>query len=569
MREKRVTVWDGAPGFEFIQEVDLPEFHSWFSDGTHCVPPWTHLYGWFWANYCPHGTKAVCDVILSIPTCKGWEMRFKDGGTLNAFHIVRDKDEIAAREKKFRVAIRPYLENFDGIWSAGKKELLSIYKKLKEVDIEHATNLDLFHHHHDLIGAYIRMWEIHHEGLFSSHSAFLLLTELCQEQFGISDQDPAFQEMLRGFPNKVYEMDKDMWEFGQLAIKMKLGDTFKDNEPEALLVKLQREAKGKEWLEKFMDYMNTDEVGGWRMRRANDFTEPYWLEDPATPIGVVRNYIIQGAGYVLEATRSELAKQRKETIAAFLNKVPPAEKEFYKALIDLSGKISVFSEEHDLYCELMVQALMRRGYLAMGRRMAEKGTIDVPEDVFFLNPNEIERVMMVPESYDMRWVTRRRRAEWESWHSIKRAPIITERATIDEAIQKDLLDSKDSIGIKVVVGEVPKPKPEIKADLWGLTGCAGVAEGIARVTIKYEDLKNVKPGEILVCANTNPAWSPVFGIVSAIVTDSGGTLSHAAIIAREYGVPAVINTSQGTAKIKTGQRIRVDATNGAVFILDK
>jgi pyruvate,water dikinase len=569
MGEESVTVWDGVPGFEFIPEVDLHDFHSWFLDGTHSVPPWTHLFGWFWVNHCPHGTKAVCDVMLSIPTCKGWEMRYKNGGSYNAFHIVRDKAEIAEREKKFRVAIRPYLENFDGFWADGKKELLGMYQKLKELDVDHATTLELFHHHHDLIETYARMWEIHHEGLFSSHAAYLMFAELCQEKFGISDQDPAFQNMLRGFPNKIYQMDKDMWQFGQLALKMKLGDTFRDNEPEALLVKLKQEARGKEWLEKFMGYMNTDEVGGWRMRRANDFTEPYWLEDPATPIGVVRNYIIQGAGYVLEATQDELAKQRKEAIAAFLNKVPPMERELYRGLIDLSGKISAFSEEHDLYCELMVQALMRRGYLAMGRRMAEKGTIDLPEDIFFLSPDEIDRVILVPGSYDMRWFTRRRRAELEGWMTERKAPIITNRDSFEEAVEKDLMDSKDAVAIKIIVGEQPRPKPGVKADLWGLTGCGGQAEGIARVAIRYEDLKNVKPGEILVCANTNPAWSPVFGIVSAIVTDSGGTLCHAAIIARENNVPIVLNTQTATQTIKTGQRIRVDATNGAVFILDK
>ena len=326
MEEKRTTVWDGVPWFEFIPEVDLRDFHSWFFDGTHSVPPWTHLYGWFWVNHCPHGTKAASEVMLSIPTCKGWEMRYLNGGSYNAFHIVRDKAEIAEREKRFRVAIRPYLENFDGFWANGKKELLGMYQKLKELDVDHANTLELFHHHHDLIETYARMWEIHHEGLFSSHAAYLLFAELCQEKFGLSDQEPAFQNMLRGFPNKVYQMDKDMWQFGQMAIKMKLGDTFRDSEPEALLVKLQQEARGKEWLEKFMDYMNTDEVGGWRMRRANDFTEPYWMEDPATPLGVVRNYIVQGAGYALEATQDELARQREGAIAAFLNKVPPAQR---------------------------------------------------------------------------------------------------------------------------------------------------------------------------------------------------------------------------------------------------
>ena len=89
------------------------------------------------------------------------------------------------------------------------------------------------------------------------------------------------------------------------------------------------------------------------------------------------------------------------------------------------------------------------------------------------------------------------------------------------------------------------------------------------MAINYEDLKQVQPGEILVCPNTNSAWTPVFGIVKGVIADSGGTLAHTAIIGREYGIPTIVNTMQGTAMIKTGQRIRMDAKDGAVYILDK
>ena len=417
--------------------------------------------------------------------------------------------------------------------------------------------------------AYMRMWEVHHEGLFSSHSAYLLLTQLCKERLGINDQDPEFQDMLRGFPNKVYDMDKDLWDFGRLATSMDLDDIFKGNKPEAIILKLQETDKGKDWYKKFMDYLETDEVGGWRMRRANDFTEPYWLEDPATPIGVIRDFIIRGSSYELETTRAENAKKREEAIAAFLKKVSPDERALFEGLIRLSGKISAFSEEHALYCELMVQSFMRRGYLAMGRRVAQKGAIDQPEDIFMLNPYEIDRVMMVPETYDMRWITRRRRAEWEEWQTRPNPPLLTDRSGFEEAVVNDLLASGDSIALKIVIGEPPEVKPELKADLFGLCGCAGEVEGIARLAINYEDLKHVQPGEILVCPNTNPAWTPVFGIIKGVIADSGGTLAHTAIIGREYGVPTIINTREGTAKIKTGQQIRMDAKEGAIYILDK
>ena len=82
------------------------------------------------------------------------------------------------------------------------------------------------------------------------------------------------------------------------------------------------------------------------------------------------------------------------------------------------------------------------------------------------------------------------------------------------------------------------------------------------------DLDTVRAGEILVCTITSPAWAPIFSKIAATVTDIGGIMSHAAIVSREYGLPAVVGTGTATARIKTGQRLRVDGSTGLVSILD-
>jgi hypothetical protein len=243
--------------------------------------------------------------------------------------------------------------------------------------------------------AYMRMWEIHFVGMYSTFNTWLLLEALTKERFGLSDQEAAFQDMMRGFDNKLYQMDKKLWEFGQLATEMKLADVFKKNKTQDILPKLKESAKGREWLKAFMDYMTTDEIGGWRMQRSPDLNEPYWLEDPSTPIGLVKDNIERGKSYDLEATRAQITQKRKTAITAFLKRVPAEERELFKGLIKLAGKSSSYSEEHDLYCELSIHALMRRGYLAMGKKLAMSGTIDKPEDILMLNPDEIDRVIMV------------------------------------------------------------------------------------------------------------------------------------------------------------------------------
>jgi pyruvate,water dikinase len=131
----------------------------------------------------------------------------------------------------------------------------------------------------------------------------------------------------------------------------------------------------------------------------------------------------------------------------------------------------------------------------------------------------------------------------------------------------DLMPTRDAILIKLIIGELPTVKPELKADLYGLCASQGIAEGPARVVMDYGQLGAVETGDILVCPTTNPAWIPVFSKIKGIITDGGGVLSHAAIVAREYGLPAVVNTREATMLIKTGQKIKVDGNSGAVFIL--
>jgi pyruvate,water dikinase len=105
----------------------------------------------------------------------------------------------------------------------------------------------------------------------------------------------------------------------------------------------------------------------------------------------------------------------------------------------------------------------------------------------------------------------------------------------------------------------------------GLSGFAaspGVVEGIARVLTNAEQVAELQDGEILVAPVTAPSWAPVFRRIAGTVTDSGGMMSHAAIVCREYGLPAVTGTAFATKSIKTGMRVRVDGDNGVVTILD-
>ena len=101
----------------------------------------------------------------------------------------------------------------------------------------------------------------------------------------------------------------------------------------------------------------------------------------------------------------------------------------------------------------------------------------------------------------------------------------------------------------------------------GQAGSRGVITGTARVVLKLDEVNKLNPGDILVTEATSPAWTPFIHIASAVVTDIGGALSHAAIVSREYDIPAVVGTKDGTKRIRDGQKIKVNGTKGVVTIL--
>jgi pyruvate,water dikinase len=178
----------------------------------------------------------------------------------------------------------------------------------------------------------------------------------------------------------------------------------------------------------------------------------------------------------------------------------------------------------------------------MGRRLATEGILDTPEDVFHLRFDELERLAgNWPPSSDSAAELRaaaNRRAE--------------RRAALSDT---PLLDVESLAQVPPVAGAL----------VAGTPGSPGIAEGPVRVVRDVTGFGTLRPGEVLVAPYTNPSWTPLFGRAAAVVVDTGSAVSHAAIVAREYGIPAVMGTGDGTRRLSDGQRVRVDGGRGLVF----
>jgi pyruvate,water dikinase len=240
--------------------------------------------------------------------------------------------------------------------------------------------------------------------------------------------------------------------------------------------------------------------------------------------------------------------------------VPEGEgREQLQAALDLSLRMNPLTPDHHFYIDQATNAYVRLVLVAIGRRLVEAGALDDPEDVMFLHYNELRELMADGSAFDARARVSDRRDERERQQSI-RPPDWIGVAT-DEALAFPYLS------LWGFPEKFHRPPPEKAGEVHGLGGSPGVVEGVARNIASLDEADQVQDGEILVCQMTNPAWVVLFTRIAGLVTDAGGVAAHPAVVAREFGLPAVVGTSHATAAIRTGDRVRVNGSTGVVEIL--
>jgi pyruvate,water dikinase len=198
--------------------------------------------------------------------------------------------------------------------------------------------------------------------------------------------------------------------------------------------------------------------------------------------------------------------------------------------------------------------LLRRCALRLGQAVKAAGRLETSEDVFFLNRGELPRTR---GTGGYQAVVERRRAEWERQRRLV-APLTIGQAP--RLIERSLTGAVEAVRTG---GQVPE------GAIVGQPASPGRASGPVRVVRGPEEFERFEVGEVLVAQVTAPAWTPLFGRAAAVVTDGGSLAAHASLVAREYGIPAVVATGDATRRLRDGQRVIVDGSAGFVGPADK
>jgi phosphoenolpyruvate synthase/pyruvate phosphate dikinase len=290
------------------------------------------------------------------------------------------------------------------------------------------------------------------------------------------------------------------------------------------------------------------EVYGMRCVGEIDITRPRWSEQPSAIVPMllsnIRNAEPGAAARRFEQGRREAAAKEAELLAR-LRELPDGEAKATatKQQIDRL-RTFIGYREYPKYYLVSRYFIYKRALLAEAGRLAGAGVIADPEDVFFLTLEEFRDVVHTQRA-DAELI-RQRREEFTQYRALTAPRVLTsEGEAVHGAYRR---------------GDLPA------GALAGLPVSAGTVEGRARVVLDVADA-DLEPGDILVTAYTDPSWTPAFVTVAGLVTEVGGQMTHGAVIAREYGLPAVVGVEDATTLIRDGQRIRVHGTDGFVEIV--
>lgn len=586
--------WERMYPYYLLFSEDNREYEDntlWFQDGMHhpeVLYPFDTITHECWRIALGQYNTRVFDV----PPAYGIEQRIVNGFLYISAVPVADPSTIPARVGVFMERAGHYYGNWNAIFEEWKVKMTRVIEDLKAIEVPKLTKLDpdsvVFDHRGqtsgmDLLLAYNRVidsvfvaWQYHFEMLNLGYAAYLNLFTFAKQAFpGVKEETLA--QMVAGADILFFRPDDELKRLARLGLDLGIADRLRaPAKPETIVESLRGDPAGDKWIaaleeakEPWFNFSNG--AGFYHHLRS-------WIDDLRVPWSAMVSYMDRlERGESLDRPRQEVLDRRERLTSEYRDLLATEEdKQTFDQNIGLARTVATYIEDHNFYVEHWYHTIFWNKVREFGDRLVEGGVLRECDDVFFLNRWEVGQAL-----YEMvaGWASGAPTRGPKYW-----PPQVAERKRICAVLAAA---GPDTPALGPVPDEITEPFTVL---LWGITtdrvkgwlgegaataenelrgvpGSPGLVEGLARVVLTAAELDTVQEGEILVCPITAPSWGPVFGKIRATVCDIGGIMSHAAIVAREYGLPAVVGTGTGTKRIKTGDRLRVDANTGVVTIL--
>ena len=455
-----------------------------------------------------------------------------------------EKDEAAEAERQqvMNERMATVRQSWDEEWLPALKRDL---RKMADTDLQSPSNEGLLQTLDEFLEMSNEHWYIHFLVVYPVHSAANRLVAAYRELMGGGEDDAMV--LLQGLDTMSMVVGRALRDLAAVAAsEPRVVEAFETEQPpELILEMLQTLPEAREFLDAFDAFLKEH---GYRPE-SFDSINPSWIENPSFVILIVKSYMA-GPPRDLDAEREELARAAEQRLQEVLDKIGDDEDrraEFLRWYREARESWPL-KEDHSYYIDQASSACVRLVVAEIGRRLHDRGHLDYPDDVFYMSLPEAREALLSDNPEPLQALVAPRKQERERFMRVVPPKYI---GTMPPEGPGDEQDAG--------------PVAEGADGLRGMPGSPGSYTGPARIVRGPHQFDTVRPGDVLVCTSTSPTWTPLFGTVGALVSETGGALSHTAIVAREYGIPAAVMVQRATARLQDGQLVTVDGNSGAVL----
>jgi pyruvate,water dikinase len=428
-------------------------------------------------------------------------------------------------------------------------EVLAHYAWMRGLDLERITGAQAAEAWLEMWRRQNRIWHIH---FIVTSSAYPVMEELAQayERLVGGNGAEAFA-VSQGLAPTLQRLERDLHELAGAARRSTaVPDAIARGERS--LTVLSTLAGGDRFVRAFEEFVA---IHGDIGQESFDLESAAWRDEPAKLLGVLAQRL--GSGGEHPDARYARVRARADEVAgrarARLAERPDDLARFDEVLAAAVGA-GPLTEEHNYWIDRLAHAHARRVALALGTRLAREGTLASSDEIFLLYVPEVADAL--PRPTDLTDLVERRRRDLARWRRLRSPKTIgappaapgpatpgvsLERVDFDHSVEQDGSDC-----------------------LRGVAASPGIARGPARLVTDDGDFSKVRAGDVLVCRSSTVSWVPLFTMATAVVTEIGGSLSHAAVVAREFGVPAVVAVGGALSTLRDGEPLEVDGSAGLV-----
>lgn len=585
--------------FELTDDrTDYERGRFWFwdkKDSTEPIRPWDMtISAQAWQIAMAQNTSRV----FAIPPSMAVDIRVVAGYVYFTGLQVDDEELLQERAEVFAERSEYYYENYEalynGTWLPAVKDIgngiqsLEVPETLPEYvpeDViteakgQSTQTLQVLQNYNRLTELALEGWQRHFEFLYLAYLAYMQFTETSRELFpDISDD--AIGKMVSAVEADVFRPDQELDDLARTAVDLggEVPEILKSSgDPDEKIERLRESEAGRTFMDHFEDAKDP-----WFYMTYGDGFHSYkgsWIDDLEAPFNHLETKVDRlESGESLGRDFDKLQAERDEIVDEYRRYLDEGEREQFDHAYETCMEIYEYAENHQFWIENWLHTIVFNKMREFGQLVVNHGLLDDPEDIFLFDRFEVAQLL---EETCNTWALGRDAFVTERWHD-----------KADE--RRAMFEAARDWDPSPALGEPPETVTDpLMQMLWGITtekvnnwldvesedgssdqldgfgSSSGQVEGRARVVTDSKDISELQEDEILVAPLTDPAWAPVFPRAKGAITDDGGITSHAAIVCREYGLPAVTGTGHATSAIDTGDLVRLDGESGDVEILEK